>query len=71
MALMPATRKTRPPGGSCGDVTLATVGEYLTLESFARLVDEPLYVELFIKSLWYATLTTLICIAKGYPSWLC
>ena len=34
-------------------------------------MDEPLYIELFIKSLWYATLTTLICIAMGYPlAWL-
>ncbi len=69
--LMPLTSEDPATGKLVVDVTLATLGEYLTLESFARLVDEPLYVELFIKSLWYATLTTLICIAMGYPlAWL-
>lgn len=69
--LMPLTSEDPATGKLVVDVTLATLGEYLTLESFARLVDEPLYIELFIKSLWYATLTTLICIAMGYPlAWL-
>ena len=69
--LMPLTSEDPATGKLVVDVTLATLGEYLTLESFARLVDEPLYVELFIKSLWYATLTALICIAMGYPlAWL-
>lgn len=69
--LMPLTSEDPATGKLVVDVTLATLGDYLTLESFARLVDEPLYIELFIKSLWYATLTTLICIAMGYPlAWL-
>ena len=69
--LMPLTSEDPTTGKLVVDVTLATLGDYLTLESFARLVDEPLYIELFIKSLWYATLTTLICIAMGYPlAWL-
>ena len=69
--LMPLTSEDPATGKLVVDITLATLGDYLTLESFARLVDEPLYIELFIKSLWYATLTTLICIAMGYPlAWL-
>lgn len=43
----------------------------LTLENFHRLVEEPLYIELFIKSAGYAVLTTVICIMMGYPlAWL-
>lgn len=69
--LMPLTSEDPATGKLVLDITLATLGDYLTLESFVRLVDEPLYIELFIKSLWYATLTTLICIAMGYPlAWL-
>ncbi len=69
--LMPLTSEDPATGKLVVDVTLATLGDYLTLESFVRLVEEPLYIELFIKSLWYATLTTLICIAMGYPlAWL-
>ncbi|GGY18676.1 ABC transporter permease [Paludibacterium paludis] len=43
----------------------------LTLENFHRLVEEPLYIELFIKSAGYALLTTAVCILMGYPlAWL-
>lgn len=43
----------------------------LTLENFHRLVEEPLYIELFIKSAGYAILTTVVCILMGYPlAWL-
>lgn len=69
--LMPLTSEDPATGKLVLDITLDNWGDYLTLESFARLLDEPLYIELFIKSLWYATLTTLICIALGYPlAWL-
>lgn len=69
--LMPLTSEDPATGKLVLDITLDNWRDYLTLESFARLVDEPLYIELFIKSLWYATLTTLICIAMGYPlAWL-
>ncbi|HNX70511.1 ABC transporter permease [Rivihabitans pingtungensis] len=69
--LMPLTSEDPATGKLVLDITLDNWRDYLTLESFVRLVDEPLYIELFIKSLWYATLTTLICIAMGYPlAWL-
>jgi spermidine/putrescine transport system permease protein len=39
----------------------------LTLESYARFFTEPLYWEIFQKSLWYALATTLICLVLAYP----
>ncbi|KZE30279.1 spermidine/putrescine transport system permease protein [Crenobacter luteus] len=43
----------------------------LTLENFQRLFEEPLYWELFLKSAVYAGVTTLACVAMGYPlAWL-
>ncbi len=45
--------------------------DFFTLENFARLLDEPIYFELFLKSAWYALLTTVICVLMGYPlAWL-
>lgn len=45
--------------------------DFFTLESFARLLDEPIYFELFVKSAWYALLTTVVCVLMGYPlAWL-
>ncbi|WP_179140818.1 ABC transporter permease [Chromobacterium haemolyticum] len=43
----------------------------LTLDNFYRLVDEPLYIELFIKSAGYAGITTVVCLLMAYPlAWL-
>ncbi|KIA81080.1 ABC transporter permease [Chromobacterium piscinae] len=43
----------------------------LTLDNFHRLVEEPLYVELFIKSAGYALTTTVVCLVMAYPlAWL-
>ena len=45
--------------------------DFLTLENFARFFEDPVYIELFIKSFWYAGITTLVCLALGYPlAWL-
>lgn len=42
----------------------------LTLEPYARLW-EPLYAEVFWRSLWLSALTTLICLLLGYPfAWI-
>ncbi len=38
----------------------------LTLDSWQRLL-EPLYAEVFWRSLWLSALTTLICLLLGYP----
>jgi spermidine/putrescine transport system permease protein len=39
----------------------------LTLENWQRLLDSGIYLRLFIKSMGYAVVTTLICVIMGYP----
>ncbi len=39
----------------------------VNVESYARFFTEPIYLEVFIKSAWYATLTTLVCLLLAYP----
>ena len=39
----------------------------LTLESYVRFFTETVYLRVFVKSAWYATLTTLICLLLAYP----
>jgi spermidine/putrescine transport system permease protein len=39
----------------------------LTLENYARFFGDALYAQLFVKSLWYALLTTLACLVISYP----
>ncbi|SEI37597.1 spermidine/putrescine transport system permease protein [Allopseudospirillum japonicum] len=38
----------------------------LTLDNYIRVFD-PLYLQVFISSLWMAVITTLICLIIGYP----
>ena len=37
-----------------------------TLANYARLAD-PVYLQVFLKSLWYAALTTFLCLVIGFP----
>jgi spermidine/putrescine transport system permease protein len=39
----------------------------LTVESYVRFFAEPVYLQVFIKSAWYAALTTLLCLLLAYP----
>jgi spermidine/putrescine transport system permease protein len=39
----------------------------LNLESYARFVSEPIYFEVFLKSVWFALATTLLCLLLAYP----
>jgi spermidine/putrescine transport system permease protein len=39
----------------------------LNLDSWARFFTEPIFFEIFVKSVWYATLTTLFCLVLAYP----
>lgn len=39
----------------------------LNLESYARFLSEPIYFEIFLKSVVYALATTLICLLFAYP----
>lgn len=43
-------------------------GHYVfSLENFQRLMD-PIYLKVFIRSLWLALVSTLLCILVGYPT---
>jgi spermidine/putrescine transport system permease protein len=39
----------------------------LNAESYRRLFAEPVYAEVFLKSVWYAVATTLLCLVLAYP----
>jgi spermidine/putrescine transport system permease protein len=39
----------------------------LNVESYARFFAEPVYAQVFLKSFWYALITTLLCLALAYP----
>jgi spermidine/putrescine transport system permease protein len=39
----------------------------LNLESYARFFTDTIYAEIFLKSVGYALLTTLLCLALAYP----
>lgn len=42
----------------------------VSIDSYARMID-PLYFEVFVHSLWMASITTLVCLLFGYPfAWL-
>jgi spermidine/putrescine transport system permease protein len=58
----------RTPGEFGGLAPLVEDGKLdLNLDSYARFVTEPIYAEIFLKSIWYATLTTLFCLTLAYP----
>ena len=39
----------------------------LTAESYVRFLTEPVYLQVFVKSAWYAAFTTLLCLLLAYP----
>ena len=39
----------------------------LTLENYQRFFSDALYAELFLKSFWYAVITTAVCLVIAYP----
>ncbi|UTH76493.1 ABC transporter permease [Chromobacterium sp. IIBBL 290-4] len=66
----------RQPGDYGGLAPIFTIEDgqrvwQLTLDNFHRLVEEPLYLELFVKSAGYALTTTVVCLLMAYPlAWL-
>ena len=50
-------------GEKRGIVDIAITG---TLDNYVRALD-PLYLEIFLKSIWMAALATLACLIVGYP----
>ena len=39
----------------------------LNLDSYARFFSDPIYAQIFLKSVWYALFTTLFCLVLAYP----
>src|ERR1700687_2490204 len=39
----------------------------INVDSYARFLSEPVYAEVFLKSVGYALLTTLLCLVLAYP----
>jgi spermidine/putrescine transport system permease protein len=58
----------RTPGEFGGLAPLVEEGQVdLNLDSYARFFTESIYAQIFLKSVWYAFLTTLFCLALAYP----
>ena len=59
----------RAPGefGGLAPLVGADGGLNLGAGSYARFFSTPIYVTLFAKSLWYALLTTTLCLLLAYP----
>jgi spermidine/putrescine transport system permease protein len=68
-ALIMVLASFRSPGEFGGLAPLADESGNLDLnvDSYLRFVTEPVYLQIFIKSAWYATLTTLVCLLLAYP----
>jgi spermidine/putrescine transport system permease protein len=58
----------RTPGEFGGLAPLVEEGQVdLNLDSYARFFTESIYAQIFLKSVWYALLTTVFCLALAYP----
>ena len=68
-ALIMVLASFRTPGEFGGLAPLVDDAGRLDLnaESYVRLFTEPVYLQVFVKSAWYALLTTLACLALAYP----
>src|SRR5450755_2369486 len=58
----------RTPGEFGGLAPLVEDGKLdLNLDSYVRFFTESVYAQIFVKSVWYALLTTLFCLLLAYP----
>ena len=58
----------RTPGEFGGLSPLLEDGKLdLNLDSYVRFFTESVYAQIFVKSVWYALLTTLFCLLLAYP----
>ena len=59
----------RTPGDFGGLTPLVDEGGKIDLnvDSYVRFFTESVYAQVFLKSVWYALLTTFVCLALGYP----
>ena len=69
--LLPLYHIDEATGQTVIDVTRDNWRDFFTLENYTRLAEDSVYLRLFIKSFYYAGLTTLICLIMAYPlAWL-
>jgi spermidine/putrescine transport system permease protein len=68
-ALIMVLASFRTPGEFGGLAPLRDENGHLdlNLESYARFFGDALYAQIFLKSFWYALLTTLLCLVLAYP----
>jgi spermidine/putrescine transport system permease protein len=67
-ALIMVLASFRTPGEFGGLAPLFEDGKIdLNLESYKRFFTDSIYAEIFLKSVWYALLTTLFCLLLAYP----
>jgi spermidine/putrescine transport system permease protein len=67
-ALIMVLASFRTPGDFGGLAPLIEDGRIdLNLDSYARFFTESVYAQIFVKSVWYALLTTLFCLLLAYP----
>jgi spermidine/putrescine transport system permease protein len=67
-ALIMVLASFRTPGDFGGLAPLVENGKLdLNLDSYARFFTESVYAQIFVKSVWYALLTTLFCLLLAYP----
>jgi spermidine/putrescine transport system permease protein len=58
----------RTPGEFGGLAPFVEEGHVdLNLDSYLRFFSESIYAQIFMKSVWYALATTLLCLALAYP----
>ena len=67
-ALIMVLASFRTPGDFGGLAPLIENGRLdLNLDSYGRFFTESVYAQIFVKSVWYALLTTLFCLLLAYP----
>jgi spermidine/putrescine transport system permease protein len=67
-ALIMVLASFRTPGEFGGLAPLLEDGQLdLNLDSYVRFFTESVYAQIFVKSVWYALLTTLFCLLLAYP----
>lgn len=67
-ALIMVAASFTPPGEFGGLAPMFEDGKAnLTLEAYERFAEDPIYLELFVKSVLYAAITTLCCLLLAYP----
>jgi len=67
-ALIMVLASFRTPGDFGGLAPLVVDGKLdLNLDSYERFFTESVYAQIFVKSVWYALVTTLCCMMLAYP----